>query len=79
MKRVVRTRREVRFTETIAWKRLKFNSIRGIELLTNLKEEFLEEVCGVDNGEDEDGWKVDGEDRIENPASENDFQLDSFV
>ena len=48
-------------------------------MLTNLKEEFLEEVCSVDNGEDEDGWKVDSEDRIENPASENDFQLDSFV
>ena len=39
----------------------------------------LEEVCGVDNGEDQDGWQVDREDRVKDPASEDNHQLDSLV
>ena len=48
-------------------------------MLTNLKEEFLEEVCGVDNGEDKDGWKVDCEDGVEDPTSEDNHQLNSLI
>ena len=44
-----------------------------------LKEEFFEEVCGVDNGKDKNGWQVDCEDGIQDPAPEDNHQLYSLV
>ena len=39
----------------------------------------LEEVCGVDDGEDKDGGQVDCKDGVKDPTSEDNHQLDSFV
>ena len=39
----------------------------------------LEEVCGVDNGEDKDSWQVDSKDGVEDPTPEDNHQLDPFV
>ena len=39
----------------------------------------LEEVCGVDNGEDKDGWQVDCKDCVQDPTSEDNHQVDPFV
>ena len=38
-----------------------------------LEEEWLEEVGGVDDGEDEDGREVGGEDLIDDPPIHDDF------
>ena len=75
MKRVVRTRRDVRFTVTIALKILS----KDFHPETQLKEEALEEVGGVDDGEDEDGGKVDGEDGVEEPPLEHHRHLKTRV
>ena len=39
----------------------------------------LEEVCGVDDGEDKDGRQVDCKDGVKDPTSEDNHQLDSLV
>ena len=41
------------------------------------KKEIFEEVCSIDNDEDEDGWKVDGEDSIVNSSLQNNFYMNS--
>ena len=46
---------------------------------TQLKEEALEEVGGVDDGEDEDGGEVDGEDGVEEPPLEHQRHLQTRV
>ena len=44
-----------------------------------LKEELFKEVCCIDNGEDKNGRQVDCKDGIQDPAPENNHQLDSLV
>ena len=34
----------------------------------SFEKEIFEEICSIDNDEDEDGWKVDCEDGIVNPS-----------
>ena len=46
---------------------------------TCLKEEIFEEVCGIDNGEDEDGGEVDGEDCAHQSSSEDKHKLYAII
>ena len=39
----------------------------------------LEEVSGIDDGEDEDGGEVDGEDGVEQPSLEDQGHLQTCV
>ena len=73
MKRVVRTRREVKLTVTTASK--KKSEERNINLMDTLFLLTLEEVGGVDDGEDEDGGQVDGEDGVEQPPLQHQRHL----
>ena len=75
MNRVVNTSNDVRFTVTVALKML----IQSFDSQTQLKEEVLEEVGRINNGENEDGWKVDSQDGIQDPSLEDQGHLDSFI
>ena len=44
-----------------------------------LKEEALEEVGGIDDGENEHGGEVDGEDGVEQPPFEHQCHLQTCV
>ena len=68
MNNVVRTRRAVRFTVTIALKK----NWNGINDSTHLEEELFEEVGCIHNAENQDGGQVDREDRVHDPPTEND-------
>ena len=78
MKRVVRTRREVRFTVTIASKKKSAGEMSSSTLSTKCLL-TLEEVGGVDDGEDEDGGEVHGEDGVEQPSLEDQGHLQTCV
>ena len=67
MNNVVRTRRAVRFTVTIALKK----NWNGINDSTHLEEELFEEVGCIHNAENQDGGQVDREDRVHDPPAEN--------
>ena len=69
MNKVVRTSREVRFTETIAWKGYTWNVHGGDRpLVIDLKEKSFEEVGGVDNDENQHSGQVDRQDSIQDPS-----------
>ena len=78
MKRVVRTRREVRFTVTTASKKKSAGEMSSSTLSTKCLL-TLEEVGGVDDGEDEDGGEVDGEDGVQQPPLEHQRHLQAGV
>ena len=44
-----------------------------------LEEEVLEEVGGIDDGEDEDGGEVDGEDGAHQSSSQHKYKFDPIV
>ena len=52
---------------------------RGGDGRYSIKDFILEEVGGVDDGEDEDGGKVDGEDGVEEPPLEHHRHLQTQV
>ena len=43
----------------------------------SFKKEVFEEVCSIDDDEDENGWEVNGEDGIVNTSLQNNFDMNS--
>ena len=52
---------------------------RHFDKQTQLKEEILEEVGRIDNSENEDGWKIDGQDGVQDSSLQDKGHLDSFI
>ena len=75
MNNVVRTSREVRFTVTIA---LEIH-VKMYEIEDKLEKEVLEEVCGIDNDENEHCGQIDCQDGIQDSSLEDDRHLDAGV
>ena len=77
MNKVVSTSREVRFTVTVALKIFIQKQVRLTN--TQLKEEVLEEVGGVDDDENQDGGQVDCQDGIQDPPLQYQGHLDASI
>ena len=68
------------------WKTLRDTDEEGskhekrseVDSNNSFKKEVLEEVCRINNNEDENCWEIDSEDSIVNPSLQNNFYVDSI-